>query len=100
MCILGLEPDGSGGCKPCDKYWFREELSAQSCNACSSLDAAFITETFGSNSSSLCGEFSELSGTVMIIFQVCFVLAKNRNFYLKTLELLFVKTKSKFKARI
>ena len=68
VCILGYEPDGSGGCKPCDKDWFREELSTPSYIACSSLDAAFITETTGSNSSSLCGEFSEPSSTFNAIF--------------------------------
>ena len=57
VCILGYEPDGSGGCKPCDKDWFREKLSAPSCTACSTLDVGFITQTTGSNSSSLCGEF-------------------------------------------
>ena len=56
VCILGYEPDGPGGCKPCDKDWFREELSVPSCTACSSLDAAFVTETTGSDNSSLCGE--------------------------------------------
>ena len=76
VCILGHEPDGSGGCKPCDKDWFREELSAASCTACSSLDAAFITLTTGSNSSSLCGEFSEHSTAFNAIFSGCFMLEK------------------------
>ena len=69
VCILGYEPDGSGGCEPCDKDWFREELSAPSCTACATLDAAFITLTTGSNSSSLCGEFSE-SGKGKTVFYV------------------------------
>ena len=56
VCILGYEPDGSGGCKPCDKDWFREELSAPNCTACSMLDAAFVTASNASDNSSLCGE--------------------------------------------
>ena len=57
VCILGYESDGRGGCEPCDKDWFREEISAPSCTACSTLDVAFVTETTGSDNSSLCGEW-------------------------------------------
>ena len=53
---MGYEPDGSGGCKPCDKDWFREQLSAPNCTACSMLDEAFVTQATGSANSSLCGK--------------------------------------------
>ena len=56
VCQLGYEPNGAGGCKPCDKDWFREDLSTSNCTACVTLDPAFVTNATGTDNSSLCGK--------------------------------------------
>ena len=54
VCQLGYEPDGAGGCKTCDKDWFREDLSTSNCTACVTLDPAFVTNSTTADNSSLC----------------------------------------------
>ena len=55
VCIPGFEPDGLGGCQPCNFNFFKEDGSNATCTACSTIENNTVTVSVGSNSSDLCG---------------------------------------------
>ena len=56
MCILGHEPDGSGGCKPCDVGYYRDELNATTCLPCNTTVVGTSTVGIGADNVNLCGK--------------------------------------------
>ena len=90
VCQLGYEPDRAGGCKTCDKDWFREDLSTSTCTACSTLDAAFVTNSTGADNSSLCRKLNFTKNVLLrslvrlVIYRLMITKPNNhRNWWLK-----------------
>ena len=57
VCDVGYEGDGSGGCKPCDIGYYRNDVNTTFCVPCNSTRNGTTTIMTGANSTDLCGEF-------------------------------------------